>query len=93
MDINSKEKLIHEIRERINDSIDLSKDYTDEEIREVITGEVFKASKEHYLSIGEKKEITDVIFNSMRRLDVLQPIIDDKKYNGNNDKRSGYNFC
>ncbi|AUG57040.1 MAG TPA: CpaF family protein [Ruminiclostridium sp.] len=78
MDINSKEKLIHEIRERINDSIDLSKDYTDEEIREVITGEVFKASKEHYLSIGEKKEITDVIFNSMRRLDVLQPIIDDK---------------
>ena len=78
MDIDSKGKLIDEIRERISDSIDLSKDYTDEEIREVITNEVFNVSKEHYLSISEKKEITDTIFNSMRRLDVLQPIIDDK---------------
>ncbi|MDQ2085710.1 CpaF family protein [Herbivorax sp. ANBcel31] len=76
MDI--KEKLIDEIRKQINDSIDLSKDYSDEEIREVITSEVFNASREHYLSISEKKEITDMVFNSMRRLDVLQPIIDDK---------------
>lgn len=78
MDIDSKEKLINEIRERISDSIDLSKDYTDEEIREVITNEIFNAPKDYYLSISEKKEITDIIFNSMRRLDVLQPIIDDK---------------
>jgi pilus assembly protein CpaF len=78
MDIDNKGKLIDEIRERISDTIDLSKDYTDEEIREVITNEVFNVSKEHYLSISEKKEITDTIFNSMRRLDVLQPIIDDK---------------
>ncbi|HHX18286.1 MAG TPA: CpaF family protein, partial [Clostridium sp.] len=62
MDIDNKGKLIDEIRERISDTIDLSKDYTDEEIREVITNEVFNVSKEHYLSISEKKEITDTIF-------------------------------
>lgn len=78
MNIDKKQKLIEKIRKQVNHNIDLSKDYTDEEIREVITNEVFKASKEYYFSINEKKEITDKIFNSMRRLDILQPIIDDK---------------
>ncbi len=78
MEIEEKERLIAQIRKQISDSIDLRKDFSDEEIRDVITNVVFERSKDYYLNVGEKKEIADAIFNSMRRLDVLQPIIDDK---------------
>jgi len=78
VEIEEKERLIAQIRKQISDSIDLRKDFSDEEIRDVITNVVFERSKDYYLNVGEKKEIADAIFNSMRRLDVLQPIIDDK---------------
>lgn len=78
MQLEEKDKLINEIRRQVNDSIDLRKDFSDEEIRELITNIVFQRSKDYYLSVSEKKEITDTVFNSMRRLDVLQPIVDDK---------------
>lgn len=78
MQTEEKVKLINDIRKQVNDSIDLRKDFSDEEVRDLITNIVFEKSRESYLSVTEKKEITDVIFNSMRRLGVLQPIIDDK---------------
>ena len=78
MNPEEKDKLLTELKRYIGESIDLSKDFSDEEIREIISNTVFEKSKELYLSIGEKKEIIDAIFNSMRRLDILQPIIDDK---------------
>lgn len=78
MDIEEKEGLIAQIRKQINDTIDLRKDFSDEEIKDIITNAVFGMSGEYYLSVGEKKEIADAVFNSMRRLDILQPIIDDK---------------
>jgi len=78
VEIEEKERLIAQIRKQISDSIDLRKDFSDEEIRDVITNVVFERSKDYYLNVREKKEIADAIFNSMRRLDVLQPIIDDK---------------
>lgn len=77
MQVEEKNRLINEIKKQVNDSIDLRKDFTDEEIRELITSIVFEKSKESYLNVSEKKEITDTIFNSMRRLDILQPLIDD----------------
>ncbi len=78
MNPEEKDKLLTELKRYIGESIDLSKDFSDEEIREIISNAVFERSKELYLSIGEKKEIIDAIFNSMRRLDILQPIIEDK---------------
>ncbi len=78
VEMEEKERLIAQIRKHISDSIDLRKDFSDEEIKDIITNVVFERSKDYYLSVGEKKEIADAIFNSMRRLDVLQPLIDDK---------------
>ncbi len=78
MHAEEKNKLISEVRKQVSENIDLRKDFTDEEIREAISGVVFEKSREYYLSVSEKKEIIDLVFNSMRRLDVLQPIIEDK---------------
>jgi pilus assembly protein CpaF len=43
----------------------------------LITGVIFEKSKQIYLTVSEKREISEAVFNSMRRLDILQPLVDD----------------
>lgn len=78
MDIERRDKLIEEIKNIVSDSIDFKKDPTDEDIENTITEIVFQKAKESYFTITEKQEIIGIIFNSMRRLDILQPLIEDK---------------
>lgn len=68
---------ILEIRKIVADRLDLTRDLKDEEIREVISNVISEKSKERYLQLSEKQQIMDSIFNSMRGLDVLQPLVDD----------------
>jgi len=72
-----KASLVAEVKKTVSDSIDLGKDISDEEIRDLITNIVFEKSKQFYLTVSEKREIIEAVFNSMRRLDILQPLIDD----------------
>lgn len=78
MDNNIKNDIIEKIKQTINERIDLKKDYTDDEIEELITQVVFEQSRQCYISVTEKQEIIKKVFNSMRRLDIIQPLIDDK---------------
>ncbi len=78
MKAEERDKLINEIKRVVSERIDLKKDISDEEIRELITQIVFEKSKQFYLNMSEKHEIIESIFNAMRRLDILQPILDDK---------------
>lgn len=71
------DNIVEEIRESVNDKVDAGKAISDEEIKELITTEVFKKSRDSYISMKEKQEIIRVIFNSMRGLGILQPLIDD----------------
>jgi len=73
-----RETLLREIREIINERVDYNKDITDDEMKELVMNTVFERSRQQYMSIQDKQEIIQAIFNSMRRLDVLQPIIEDK---------------
>lgn len=68
---------ILEVRKMVADRIDLLKEISDEEIKEEISKVVMELSKKQYLSLGEKKELLEGVFNSMRGLDVLQPLVDD----------------
>lgn len=78
MKVEERDVLVKEVKKIVSDSIDLKKDISDEEIRELITETVFQKSKQIYLNMSEKREIVDYVFNSMRRLDILQPIIEDR---------------
>ncbi|MFZ5597775.1 MAG: CpaF family protein [Bacillota bacterium] len=57
--------------------MDLGREMSDDEIREFITGVVFEKSRENYIGIKQKRFIIDTVFNSMRRLDILQPLLED----------------
>lgn len=65
------------IKSLVRDNLDFNKDLNDEDIMELITDIVFERASQTYISITEKKEIIDMVFNSIRRLDVLQPLLDD----------------
>jgi len=71
--------LINDIKKLVNDSIDFNQEISDEDILRVITECVFDHSSTNYIRPTEKKEIIDAVFNSLRRLDVLQPLLEDEK--------------
>ncbi len=69
--------LQNEIKTAISEKIDLKRYFSDEEIIEIIEKSVFEKSKEVFLRTQEKKALISSVFNSLRRLDILQPILDD----------------
>ena len=71
------EELMKEVREQVSQNLDLTRNVKDDEIREMIAQVVMQISRQRYLSLNEKKEVMEGVFNSMRGLDVLQPLVDD----------------
>ena len=70
--------LISQIKSVISENIDLNRDINDDEIRDMVIKAVFDFFRNDYIGIAEKKELVDAVFNSMRRFDILQPVIEDK---------------
>ncbi len=74
-----KQEFLNEIKASINEKIDLKRNFTDHEINDLIIRTVLDKSKQVFLSSVEKKQIIETIFNSLRRLDILQPILEDNQ--------------
>lgn len=72
-----REQFIQEVREAVCTAIDITEDPRDDEILDQVREAVFQRAREHCLTVGEKKEVVDRVFNSLRRLDVLQPLLED----------------
>jgi pilus assembly protein CpaF len=58
-------------------SPELAGNPSDEEIRSAITGIVNAAHRENYLPIAERTRISRELFYSVRRLDILQDLVED----------------
>ncbi len=71
-------KFADEIRNEIAGNLDRTRNISDDEVMDTVTDAVFRISGKDYMNIAEKRELADMVFNSMRRLDILQPVIDDK---------------
>ncbi len=69
--------LIYEIKSKVAELMDLTRDIDDDEIKEIIYKVITEKSLEDYLTIAEKKDLFNNVFNSMRGLDALQPLVDD----------------
>ncbi len=75
--IEDMQQWIRQIREIVSNRLDLTRNISDDEIREVISEIVMEQSRQQYMSLNEKKILMEGVFNSMRGLDVLQPLVDD----------------
>ena len=69
-DIISLQKLIME-------KLDLSKQMSEEEIRELIDEEIKQESKKRHLEISQRERLHRDIFHSVRQLGILQELIED----------------
>lgn len=52
---------------------------SDEEIQNCIDGEIAGICKEQYIRLEEKKKLRHSVFNSIRKMDVLQDILEDEE--------------
>ncbi len=70
-----------ELQQLILSNIDLSREVRDEELLTMIDETVKKRAQESYLSMKEKQRLRKDVFNAIRRLDVLQELIEDDTIN------------
>lgn len=75
--IEDMPKYIKSVREMVAKRLDLTRNVKDDEIHQAIADIVTEESQQHYMSLAEKREVMEGVFNSMRGLDVLQPLVDD----------------
>ena len=66
-----------QLYEQILEQIDLTKETDDEELQELIRTVLDEAADEEYISLSDKIRIGRELFNSFRKLDVLQELIED----------------
>lgn len=65
------------VREAVLRRMDLSRDLTDEEILSMIQEEICIQGKHRFLSMEQRMEIQRRVFHSLRKLDVLQDLLED----------------
>lgn len=65
------------LKERLLESIDYSRESSDEEIRELIDEMLVREARENPLSLSERGRLRRELFHAVRKLDVLQELVDD----------------
>lgn len=66
-----------ELKEVVQERISLSREMTDEEIRELIDQVIIQKGREYGLDYGQKKEFSKELFYAIRKLDILEELISD----------------
>lgn len=69
---------IRQFREEILDQIDLTRDLSDEEVYDIVEERTGDFSRKKWLTLRERGELTQFLFNSLRKLDVIQELLEDK---------------
>ncbi|MDD6351923.1 MAG: CpaF family protein [Lachnospiraceae bacterium] len=70
--------LDHTLRSRVLEQLDRNRDVEDEVVRACVRREVCRAGREQPLSVQERQELEETVFNSLRKLDILQELLDDE---------------
>lgn len=72
-----KSQMIKEIRNEVSNSLDFERELPDEELKEFIREIVLQNFRNAAITIPEKLDLVDTVYNSIRGFDILQPFIND----------------
>lgn len=67
-----------EIKKRIMDRLDFTKDITDRRLKDMIQGEILEYSREKPMLLEEKIKLSKEVFYALRKLDFLQDLLEDE---------------
>lgn len=70
---------LQEVKEQILVDIDLNREVADEEIRELIGKHCSVYAKAHMLTMKQRTELERFLFHALRKLDVLQELLNDEE--------------
>lgn len=65
-----------QIQEKVRQQLDMTREVSDEEVRELIDDMVVSSAREYVLSLKERQRLGQEIFDTMRKLDILQELVD-----------------
>jgi pilus assembly protein CpaF len=65
------------LRRQVQEKMDYGRDYTDEEVMETVDDILINYSEMSLYAVGIRKRLRKEIFDSLRRLDILQEYVDD----------------
>lgn len=75
--MRTTDREIQELRDQILGQVDLSKEPDDREISNLVAETCSHFAKEKLLNLAEQEELRQYLFHSLRKLDVLQELLDD----------------
>lgn len=73
----SNSEMVSLIKDRVYGRLDMSQDLEDNELMDVIDECVLEESRITMIPIRQRQELAETVFNAIRRLDVLQDILED----------------
>jgi Flp pilus assembly protein, ATPase CpaF len=65
------------LRAVILEKLDFSRETSDEEIKDIIDGLIISESKKRFIKLEERSRLRQELFYSIRKLDILQELVDD----------------
>lgn len=75
--MESREERKQQLKEKFAESIDYSTERSDAEIQELIDEMLIRESKELPMTLAERNQLRRELFYAIRKLDVLQELVDD----------------
>ncbi len=69
--------LKRELRHKVQERMDFVKDYTDEEVEDIIDEVILEQDKLMILPVEVRRRLRQELFDSLRRLDILQMFVED----------------
>ena len=72
------QQVTQEIREHVLEKLDMQFEVSDEELEQIILDELTQYGRQNILTMREKEQLLQRVFNSIRRLDILQELLDDE---------------
>lgn len=70
------QELANRLQQKIHERTELTRDVTDEEILDVIDSVIVESSRENHISLELKNNLRTELFNALRKLDILQELVD-----------------
>ncbi|MCM1039992.1 MAG: CpaF family protein [Ruminococcus sp.] len=74
---NRQDEIRKELKEKLTADIDFSREISDEEMQGLIDDLLVREGKRRPLSLAEKEKLRKELFYAVRKLDILQELVDD----------------
>ena len=76
--MDEQEERLEKLYKRLNEKLNHTQEISDGEILAEIDHVILEEAKEHYMPLAEKIALRQQLFNGIRRLDILQQLLEDE---------------